>query len=394
MAATTLGLYVFLARGLGEAKVGVFAISQVFFYLFSLLTSFELSIYFGKEVALRRDNAASTRELMEENIATFLIGLGISVVSIIFLSLFYKQIDVSILLISSISGVIFGIEKNLSGFLLGMEKMRVEFIVQGISFVIIILPVSIGIKKLDIIGIYILRMAASIIAIFARWFFTEIRAYFRFRDFHFKIYNRKEVFYFAVMGLCFFVQYYFDLFILSFYVSKAHAGAYGVGSRIFSALCLLPEVTSFALIPYISRVYNKEETGDAAGFQGFYKKIMGSGVLLGILASALLFFSRNLVPRLFALKENPKLTADFVAFFSFLLFFRFVSYYTGTILSATRFQNARFYTMIAASIMMAALGFPLGYYFSSWGVLYAKAVMEIFIFTAYFILIKRSDASF
>jgi hypothetical protein len=99
------------------------------------------------------------------------------------------------------------------------------------------------------------------------------------------------------------------------------------------------------------------------------------------------------VPRLFALKENPKLAADFVAFFSFLLFFRFVSYYTGTILSATRFQNARFHTMIAASILMAGAGFPLGYYFSSWGVLYAKAVMEIFIFTAYFMLIRRRTVS-
>ncbi|MGE5342397.1 MAG: lipopolysaccharide biosynthesis protein [Candidatus Omnitrophota bacterium] len=386
MTAATLALTYLVSHGLGEVKLGIFSLTFFFYYLFAFLTSFELTIYFGREAAHQRNSAAEMKKLVDDTASVFVMGLGISVILLVFLFLFYKQLDPAVLFISSISGIVFGLEKNLSGFLLGKEQMHVEFVVQALSFFIVVIPVWMAIKKIDIIGIYYLRILASMISILIRWIFSGMRGSFHIKNIRFRFHNPKEILLFAVTGLCYFVQYHIDLLILSFYVSVSHEGAYFLALRIFTALCLLPEMTTFALTPFISRVYRDQETaekGEVLKFHDFYKKIIGSGVLLGLVSAAFLFFSRHFVSLIFT-KENPQLVAHFLTFFAFLLFFRFVSYYTGIILSATQFQNVRFYTMIISSILMIVLGFIFAFFYHAQGILYARAVMEIFIFIAYF----------
>lgn len=389
MTATTIGLTWIVFHEIGEKAGGIFGISQVFYYLFSLLTSYELTIYFGREVSKYRDNTDKLRSLMGENLTALITGLGLSAGVLLLLWMFYTPISGPVLLIASISGIIYGIEKNLSGFLLGHDEMKIEFIVQGISFLIVMLPAWLAPNALGITGIYIIRTGASILSIFIRILFSPIRSYLSLKSIRFRFSDSKEIYYFAAMGLCFFVQYYLDQFIISFYVSTSQAGAYFLAGRIFSAFCILPEVSSFALIPYISRIHSGKETGQSESIHSFNRKIIAWGALFGLAASALIFFTRNLTPRLFSMKENPHLTAYFLEIFSIMLFFRFVSYYTGTILSATRFQNVRLYTMIAASVLMIAAGFPLAYYFKFNGILYTRAAMEVFLFAIYHYLVEK-----
>jgi len=373
---------------LGKEKLGVYSISAFIYYLFALLTSFELTTYFGREVAHRRDRIAEVKRLVGEISTTFIIGLGISVLLLILLLLFYHKIDTPVLLISIASGVIFGIEKNLSGILLGKEKMQFEFISQLVSFVIVAVPVLIWVKKLDITGTYFLRIAASVFTIVMRGFFLRINQYIEKVYISLKYYNWKEITFFSASGFSDFIQHHFDLFILSFLISKEQEGAYFLALRIYLSLCLVAEMTSFALTPYISRIYRNKESKELNDFNNFYKKILLVVVLLGALTSVMLFFTRDILVSFFT-KENPKLASNFLFYFAFLLFFRFVSYYTGNILASTRYQDIRFYILISSALLMIGLEFLLGHFFSVMGIIYSRAVMELFIFIGYLIAMTK-----
>jgi O-antigen/teichoic acid export membrane protein len=380
-----------VSHGLGEKKLGIYSISAFLYYLFSFLTSFELTTYFGKEVAHQRDRSGELKKLVGEVATTFFIGLALSVVLLFFLLVLYKEIDTPVLLIAAASGVVFGLEKNLSGLLLGKEKMQFEFISQVIAFVMVAVPVFLLVKELDITGIYLLRLAASVSTIILRAYFAEIKNYLDKIPINvnaIKTYNWKEIRFFSASGFSYFIQHHFDLFILSFLISREQEGAYFVALRIYLAFCLLAEMTSFALTPYISRVYRRKESNAVNDFQGFYKKILLVGILLGALASVILFFTRDMLVSIFT-KQNTQLSSDLLFYFSFFLFFRFVSYYTGNILTATRFQDIRFYILISSAALMIGLEFLLGFLLSLKGIIYSRAAMELFIFVAYLIAMAK-----
>jgi O-antigen/teichoic acid export membrane protein len=378
----------FVSHRLGDEKLGIYSISVFLYYLFSFFTSFELTTYFGKEVAHQREQVGELKKLVGEISTTFIIGLGASVLILFFLLFFFHQVDTSILLISTAAGIVFGLEKNLSGILLGNEKMQFEFMSQVVAFVIVAVPVVLVVKRLDILGIYCLRIAASIVTIVMRGYFADLKTYFAKTYIRFKYYHWREISFFSASGFSYFVQHHFDLFILSFLISKEVEGAYFVALRIYLAFCLLAEMTSFALTPYISRVYRNQESEDMPDFQRFYKKIVVVGIFLGAVASVVLFLTRHMLVNFFS-KENPQLSADFLFYFSLFLFFRFVSYYTGNILSSTRHQDIRFYILISSALLMIGLEIVLGHLFSVMGIIYSRAVMELFVFIAYLVALVK-----
>lgn len=384
-----------VSHQLGQLKLGIYSISAFLYYLFSFLTSFELTSYFGKEVAHLRDRADSLKKLYGEAATTFVLGVGLSLAAAVVLFFFYHPIAADVLVLSALSGMIFGIEKNLSGILLGQEKMQFEFLAQAAAFLITALPVLFFTQWLDITGIYILRIAASVLTILLRKYLAGIGKSLYQQALKFKQYNWKEISFFAASGFAYFVQHHFDLFVLSYLISLEQEGAYFLALRIYLSFCLLAEMTSFALTPYISRVYRNKETPESepsGNFHGFYKKILLSGTALGVLASVTLFFSRDLLLGFFS-GNNSAQSSDYLFYFSFFLFFRFVSYYTGNILTATRYQNIRFYILISSSTLLMGLEVLLGKFLSVKGIIYARGFAEFFIFVAYLTAvacIKRS----
>jgi len=197
---TNLIILYSVSHGLGEEKLGIYSISAFLYYLFSFLTSFELTTYFGKEVAHQRDHSEEFKKRLGEISTTFIIGLGLSVLLLICLLFFYDKIDPNILLIATASGIIFGIEKNLSGVLLGKEKMQFEFISQLVAFIMVAVPVFAAVKKLDIVGVYVLRIFASVLTIAMRGYFVRVKYYFEKRYISIKHYNWKEIRFFSVSG--------------------------------------------------------------------------------------------------------------------------------------------------------------------------------------------------
>lgn len=383
---TNLVIMYSISHELGDLKVGIYGISAFLYYLFSFFTSFELITYFGKEIAHKRDRGGEVKKLYGEIVTTFLMGLVISVVTLLALLLFYHQIDASLMVISAVSGIIFGVEKNLSGVLLGKEKMHFEFISQIIAFVMTAVPVLLFVRQLDIAGVYFLRIAASVICIILRGYFTSIHKYLERKVVSLKLYNWKEISFFSASGLSFFIQHHVDLFILSFFASKEMEGTYFVALRIFLAFNLLAEMISFALTPFISRTYRAD---DPNKFNRFFTRVFYVQLALGACASVILFFTRGILADFFTDTGASAQTADFLLYFSFFVFFRFVSYYTGNILTSTRFQDIRFYILVTSSVLLILLELVLGNLFSAYGVIYARAVVEVFIFVAYLVAVAR-----
>jgi O-antigen/teichoic acid export membrane protein len=372
----------FISRGLGETKLGIYSISSFIYYLFAFLGSFELTTYFGKEMAHGRDRVEEIKRLCGEMVTTFLLGVGLSLVVLFFLFIFYHEIDVWLMVISMVSGLIFGFEKNLSGALLGREKMHFEFLSQVIAFVMVAVPVFFYVRELDIVGVYYLRIAASVVCIGIRIYFTGLVKYLGGKYASLKSYNWKEIGFFSGSGLAIFIQQHIDLFILSFLISREVQGAYFLALRIYLAFTMLPEITAFALTPFISRSYRGKDT---QGFDVFYVRMFYAHVVLGVVSAAVLFFSRNLLAAAFAGKGNPGLTSEFLLYFSFLIFFRSVSYYTGNVLNSTRFQGIWAAIVISTAALLILLELVLGHLFSVYGVVWARGIVELLIFTAFLI---------
>ena len=196
---TNLVILFSISNSLGEEKLGIYSISAFFYYLFAFITSFELTTYFGKEIAHRRDRIEEIKRLFGEIATTFLVGLVFSLLVLLFLVIFYKKIDASLLIISTISGIIFGFEKNLSGVLLGREKMHFEFISQAAAFGMVAVPVFFYARRLDIVGVYFLRIAASIVCIVLRGYFTRIVKYLEKKRVSLKHYSWKEISFFKCL---------------------------------------------------------------------------------------------------------------------------------------------------------------------------------------------------
>lgn len=387
MTLTNLIIVFAVSRYLGEEKLGIYSISAFFYYLFSFLTSFELTTYLGMEVAHRRDRIEELKRLVGEAVFTFIIGLAAGVVILTCVLLFYKLIDAPVLLISALSGIVFGVEKNLSGILLGKEKMQYEFAAQLVAFGMVAVPAFLAVRQLDIFGIYVLRIGASLVTILLRAHFTKIKTFIEKQAFSFKqakTYNWKEIKFFSFSGFSTFAQHHIDLIILSLLITKELLGTYFLALRIYLSFCLLAEMTAFALIPYISRVYQEKEKGRFKSVRNFYSMILGAAVLLGVAASVTLFLTRDVLISFFS-KGDPEVASGFLFYFSFLLFFRFVSYYTGSLLTSTGHQNIRFYILVSSALLLIGLDVILGTFLSVPGVIIARAVMELGIFIAYIV---------
>jgi O-antigen/teichoic acid export membrane protein len=392
---TNLVIMYAVSHGLGNKKLGIYSISTFLYYLFSFLTSFELTTYFSKEVAHLRERADVLKKRVGEVATTFILGLGLSLVLLLVLLLTYGKIEKNIILISALGGVIFGLEKNLTGVLLGQEKMQVEFLAQLLAFLLVAVPSFCYAARLDIMGIYMLRVAASLLSIPLRIYYAHIGGLFR-QKIRLLYHSKKDVAFFAATGFAIFIQYHIDLYILSFLIPMEQQGSYFVALRIFSSFCLLAEISSLALTPYISRVFRNKEGdtwGEKAAFDAFYSKILINAMVLGALAAVTLFLTRDLWAKIFAEgKANIPMTKDYLFYFSFFLFFRFVSFYAGDVLTATRYQNLRFYILLASATLMIGLEILLGKLFSIYGIICSRAVIELSLFATYLMVIAHIRA--
>jgi len=366
-----------VSRFLDSSQLGVYSIAFFFYYFFSIFSTFGLTSFFGKEIAYKRENLDFKTNVVNEIFTNFFVGLLLSFIFVAIIPLFYKEIEVPVLLVVALGGLLFGVERNLSGVLLGEERMEIELIAQIVNFLFLTVLTFLLIKYIGIIGIFSLKIIASFATIFLRYIFIQTNV-FRF-IFSLKKFFQSERIYFFAFEISSFILRQVDVFILSFLISKEMLGGYFLALRIYFAFALLPQIFSFSITPFVSRTFNKKEKENLFKFN---KRILKYLIPGAILSSFVMWLSRDLMISIFS-NSYSVLTKRLLLYLSFALLFRFVFYYTGNFLTATKYQNRRFFITIISSMILVILNVVLGVFYSIEGVIAARIFVELIIFSLY-----------
>ncbi len=377
----------FVSKNFGMAQLGIYGIVFFFFILFTITSSMSLYLFFGKEIARKKKSEEFT--VINEFISISLFGILLTFILPLLFSLFYNKIDFPLLILSSAAGYFHGIERNLGGIVLGKERMHLESFSTFISFIIVVIPmVFLKNNFSSIEAIFILRIFSLFIGILIKlWFLRESFVNIKF---NFKLKFLKESKYYLFLALSNIVLKEIDVLILSFFVDKSFLGAYFLALRIYYAFTILAEVVSSGLTPYISRFYMERKNGK---FKKFNNSMLAVSVFFAFVFSISLFISRNLIVSIFS-SGYIEGVGKYLFYFSFILFFRFISYSTGIILTSADAQKIRSNIIFIASLMLIVLVFILGSQFMIEGVILSKAITELFIFFSFWYFVKKITKSY
>jgi O-antigen/teichoic acid export membrane protein len=372
---TNLFIIYFISRNLNKEALGVYGIVFFFFQFFSAFSSMNLYLFFGKELAYKRGDKIKEFDIFNEFLSATIIGSLISFLLMFIGIFFYTKISPILLFLSFLSGLLLGMEKNLGGMLLGKEKMNLEFISNFSAFLFIFTPIFSLPERFDNIEkIFILRIITLIIIVSFKLFI--LRGIIAIKPIKIKLKFFKEEKFYWFSSLSNLTIRQIDVLILSFFIGKVLLGDYFLAVRIYLAFGILAEVISYALTPFISRLFKGIEK---TGFKEFSKKGLIMIVSLAFFSSIILFFSRNLLLGFFDRASGGN-SSTYLIYFSLFIFFRFITYFTGITMTSTGFQNIRFYINLLSSILIIVLDIILGYLWSVKGVIIARGIVELIMF--------------
>jgi len=381
---TNLFVIYFISKNLSSADLGNYGIAFFFHIFFATISSFTLYLYYGKEFVRYQKGSSEESELVNEFVTILIIGLGMTIVSPFLISLFYSKINFGLIMLSCFAGYVLGIERNLGGFLLGKEKMPFESFSNFVSLTVTVVPMlffSVYFNSVE--KIFFLRILSLLVAAALKFFY--VRDMFNVKKLRFKFYSFKEIKYYCFTGISSSILREADVFILSFFIDKSLLGGYFLALRIFYAFGNLAEVVSSALTPFISGYYSDRANG---GFRRFNKYMLPVFMLFAIIFSILLLVSRNIILEAFS-PANLIESGKYLFFFSFFLFFRFMSFSTGIILTSADLQKTRFRIMFLASMILIFLEIVLGSQFKIMGILISRGIVEVFIFIVFGIFVNK-----
>jgi len=373
----------FISKNLGAENLGVYGIVFFFYQFFASVSSFNLYKFFGKEIAGVTDDREKKNLFFNELFSVTIIGLIIGLIILVITILFYHRLSITLILYVFPAGILLGIERNLSGILLGMEKMKFEFYSNLVSFGIIIVVISAkGHLFFSIKNILILKIVSQLFAVGVKLIpfknsFSSIRPKLKLNFFH-----EGKFFWFTGLSNLFLRQA--DIFILSFFIGKSLLGSYFLAIRIYYFFGLFAEILSFAMTPFISRTFLGKEKHEFKKFNMTLIKIFS---VFALIFSLLLYLGRDFIVRIFS--SNPGNTSSYLSILSIFVFFTFLSYITGNILTSTKYQNIRFYISSSSSLLLIVLNLILAPIFSVNGAIIAKGTAEFIVFLAFGIYVLK-----
>ncbi|MEN8154962.1 MAG: MATE family efflux transporter [Acidobacteriota bacterium] len=381
--ATNLFVIYFISKNLGNTELGNYGI-VFFFFIFFSSSSFNQHFLFSKEIAKHKNGSDGESILLNEFITVSLTGIILAIFFPILISLFYKKISFTLLALSAAGGYLLGVERNLGGILLGKEKMPIESFANFVLFSIVTAPMVLHSRIFDSIEkIIILRIIALLIVVLIKIYFMRVN--FRGSKITLKLRFFKEGKYYWFTGLSSIIMKEVDVLILSFFIDKSLLGAYFLALRIYFAFGILSEVIAYGLTPFISRTYNGKES---RGFKEFNKKVMVVIFFMAALSSVVLFFGREFFVSLFS-PDLIQQSGRYLFFFSFLVFFRFFSFFTGIILTSTEFQKIRFYIVSVSSLTMVTLDVILAPFYQIGGVIASRTIVELAMFLVLLYFVRK-----
>ncbi len=356
--------------------LGVYGIAFFFFQLFTVVSYKGLDVFFGKEVAHKRGKPDELSPLINEFLVSIVYGATISGLAMLGFSLFYHKINFTLLLLSLLTGILYALERNLGGFLLGKEKVAIDAFYMFLSFLFVLGGLLFFKQTITIEKIFLVRIGSFALGVFGRWF--AVKANIPLAKITWKLKHFAEIRFYWLLVLCVFAERHIDIFILSFFIKEELLGGYFLSLSIYRTMSLGIEVVAQALTPFISRVFQGKE---AISFRRFINILFVFSLLLGIIMGSVLLFTREWIVQLF----NENLVASCSPFLKILAFavpLKVVIYILGSIMSSTTYQKARFYiNLVAVVLFIIALPVTI-HYLSALGAVWTRAGFEVAVFAA------------
>lgn len=376
--ATSLFILFFIAKFLGPQPLGIYGVAFTFLYLFFSISGMNLDIFIGKEIAYLKEDKDKTFLIFNEFIVATFFGLSASMAVLLLSVLLYRQISLYLLLLTFITGILLGIEKNLSGFLLGRERMDIEAFYSIVSFFVVLILLLLNKNQMTVAAIFLVRIFSLAVGIIGR--LLSVHRFLVFQRFRFKLRFFGEIKYYWFNNIAGFLIRQADVLILSFFVGEATLGGYFLALRIYISLNIVTEVFSLALTPFISRTFQGQETIE---FNHFLKRITGFSLVGGILMAVTVYYFTSPLISLF----NRDLVTDssrYLKLLAFVIPCRVMISIMGAFMSSSRFQKVRFYFSIGLSSSFILITVILASLYHCEGAVIARLISEIIAFSLYF----------
>ncbi|MCK5056756.1 MAG: oligosaccharide flippase family protein, partial [Candidatus Aminicenantes bacterium] len=345
---TSLLIIFFISKFMDTKSLGRYGIAFFFFQLFIVTSYLGLEVFLGKEVAYRREEPGMLRKLFNETLIATLYGSLFSFVLMAFFFIFYRKIDSPLFTVILFAGILYGLERNLGGFLLGKEKVHIDTLYMFLSLLVTAALIFLFRNNLDIAKIFLIRVFSLSVGVTGRIFAiikdnkrSPAQRDFRERGLPGRRKQRRFTHFREIKFFWFFTGFTFlerqaDLFILSLFIDEKILGGYFLSLRIYLTVNLLIEVLAQALTPFISRVFRGKEAVD---LKTFFKYLFLISLFTGILLGLLLYFTRDFIIALFNKNLIPS-SSPYLAILAFVVPFKVGTYILGSIMSSSQYQKA------------------------------------------------------
>jgi len=370
---TNLAVMLFVSLSLGTEALGAYGICFALMYLVYTLTSFNLELFLGKEAAVGRENLGQMRELFGSALLAMGAGLAITVPAWAIAQWIYGDLAAGMLALAAACGLLLGLDMNLNGFLLGLERTGVETAVNFGASLVLLIPLALWPRHIDLVGVFALRAVGLFLGIAAKT--LVLRLYWR-RSLtlpRLRWFRQIRYYWFDHVAGYFLRQA--DILLLSFFVDLKELGVYFLALRIYLAVGILAEVGARTLVPFFSRAYHGMET---LPMGRLLRRMLTLFLACGILLGAGLAFSGGWLISLF----RPALAsgAVWLRWLAVAVPLRMGKFILGAFMGASRYQKQHFLVHLANAGVLVVLTLILGIMHRTPGVLAARLISEFWGF--------------
>ncbi len=367
-----------ISRFMGPQELGVYGIAFTVFNLFFSIASMNLWIYIGREMAHLKEDRQEVFNLFAESAAAAKVGILAAAVVLLGVVVVYRDLGFGLVTLTFAAGVLWSVEKNLSGFLLGRERMDLEALTSGATFGLTVILLLLSKGSLTIEWIFVVRVIGLVVGIGARLYY--IRDCVALGSWKARMRRFGEIKYFWYTNVAAFVFRQVDVLVLSFFVGKVLLGSYFLALRIFMTVNIVSEVLAMSLTPFISRTFKGKESVD---FRRLIMLSLSTAFAAGLVLGSGVYFGRDLLIAVF----NRELVAGagiYLKLLAWMIPFRMGMAMMGAFLSSSQYQNYRFYLSLMISIPFTLMTAILSFLYAADGAIVARMGAEILAFGLYF----------
>jgi len=384
---TNLAVMFFVSRYLDAESLGIYSILFAVMYLVYALTSFNLEVFLGKEAAVGRTDLRRMRNLFGATLTAVAAGSILTVLLWGIAQWVYGDVPAGLLALAAACGVLLGLDMNLNGFMLGLERAEIETVVNVGSSLVLLLPLVIWPGRIGLGGIFALRVVGSTLGIGVKT--AALQPYWRngvilpgmswFRDIRYYWFDHIAGYFLRQA----------DILLLSFFVNLKELGVYFLALRIYLAVGILAEVGARAMVPFFSRTYHGMET---LSIGKLLRRMLFIFMVCGILLGFVLALSGGWLIAIF--RPALETGAVWLRWLALAVPMRMGKFILGAFMSSSRYQKQQFLVHLVNAGILVMLTLILGVMYHTSGVLAARLFSEAggFILAAVVVFLRLPES--